>query len=460
MTWRVVHLDLSREAPPVDPAEGHAFIVFWWGSLPLGAEAFVPEELPLSQDQILTLAGRFAAKQLAARGPSLGGVPEAGRDGRVELEPTLADIRACRGASAVLDALAADPQTPADDVSVIVCTRGRPKLLRSCLAALDAQRAPPGEIIVVDNSESGDAQVVSAHFRRVRHLHEKRPGLSVARNTGVAAATRPIIAFTDDDVEVDPGWTGQVARAFASAPEADAITGLVLPASLSTPAQRFYELQLGGFGTGYVPVRFGSRFRSEGLNHGLQVWRLGAGANMAFRRETFMRVGLFDERLGAGAAGCSEDSELWYRILADGGSCLYEPRAVVHHHHRPDWGGLEEQMQAYMRGHVAALGAQYLRYRHRGNLRRIGLQLPQYFLRVALRALRDGSSDHMRLLLPQVRGWWGGLTLVLRPGWRRSHAVPQLSDHGDPLVRRSSQSRSPVRRPVTTSLGERSEQSA
>ena len=58
------------------------------------------------------------------------------------------------------------------------------------------------------------------------------------------------------------------------------------------------------------------------------MWKVGAGANMAFRRNVFDLVGLFDERLGAGAAGCSEDSEIWYRILANQLQIRYEPRAV------------------------------------------------------------------------------------------------------------------------------------
>ena len=88
---------------------------------------------------------------------------------------------------------------------------------------------------------------------------------------------------------------------------------------------------------------------------------------MAFRREAFERVGLFDERLGAGAAGCSEDSELWYRLLAEGHQCRYAPTAVVFHYHRTHWEELRHQTYSYMRGHVAALFFQFDRYRHWGN---------------------------------------------------------------------------------------------
>ena len=82
------------------------------------------------------------------------------------------------------------------------------------------------------------------------------------------------------------------------------MTGLVLPSSLATPAQRFFQFDMGGFGSSFLPLRFDGSFIEEQRPHGPQVWRIGAGANMAFRGSVFARVGLFDERLGAGASGC------------------------------------------------------------------------------------------------------------------------------------------------------------
>jgi len=96
----------------------------------------------------------------------------------------------------------------------------------------------------------------------------------------------------------------------------------------------------------------------------LPVWRIGAGANMAFSRNVFSRIGLFDERLGAGASGCSEDSEFWYRMLAAGMAIAYQPRAVVWHSHRVDRDAFGSQMKQYMRGHVAALLVQFEKHRH------------------------------------------------------------------------------------------------
>jgi GT2 family glycosyltransferase len=133
---------------------------------------------------------------------------------------------------------------------------------------------------------------------------------------------------------------------------------------------------------------------------GVPVWRIGAGANMAFRREVFERLGGFDERLGAGAAGCSEDSEMWYRVLAAGHSCRYEPAAVVRHQHRADLDGVRRQSRAYLDGHVAALLVQYARHRDPGNLRRLLVALPRYYAGRALRSARRADPT----LLAELRG--------------------------------------------------------
>jgi len=110
-------------------------------------------------------------------------------------------------------------------------------------------------------------------------------------------------------------------------------------------------------------------------------------------------------------------------ILADGGVCLYEPRAVVDHHHRADWRSLRTQMRAYMRGHVAALLIQHARFGHRGNLRRALWQLPRYFLDTALDLPFQRTRRPRGVVLwEQLRGWASGLACALRPGGRRARS--------------------------------------
>jgi GT2 family glycosyltransferase len=397
-------------------SERPVLLVLWWRDLPLGAAPFLPDELPLLRARVAALAGDMIAVQLASRCRDLGGVWAASKDGHPLWACSIDAARAVDDPLGRLDALAASLLVSAEALSVIVCTRDRPDELGRCLAALESQASPAGEILVVDNSAEGTALPVCRQAG-VECLHEPRPGLSRARNRGIAACRGELIAFTDDDVEPSPSWCGEIAAAFAGS-TADCVTGLVLPAELETAAQLTFQFELGAFGGGFAPLLFGPTFFAETLGMGPQVWRIGAGANMAFRRGVFDRVGPFDERLGAGASGCSEDSELWYRVLAAGGACLYEPRAVVRHHHRREWRALKTQTRAYMRGHVAALFVQAAGHGHRGNRRRVWRQLPAYFARTAFRSIKHEAPERLELLMDEVAGWLGGVGWGLAQRWR------------------------------------------
>ena len=415
--WRIHHIDLSQGPPKAPEARAPRLLVFWWGGLPLGRKACLADEPPLDPAQMRSLCARFAAEQLQARASGMG-LPRAGLDAAPLEGFGLGEAAGATDLLAALDRLATPARGSAEALSVVVCTRDRPEMLGACIDSLEAQASPPSQIIVVDNSTSGSARPVVEDRATVTYVFEPRPGLSVARNAGLAAARGQFVAFTDDDVELPASWTREIVSAF-DAPDVDAVTGLVLPASLDTPAQRAFELELGGFTQRYAPLLFDAAFLERTRDVGPQVWRIGAGANMAFRRSSLIRWGDFDERLGAGASGCSEDSEFWYRILAAGGVCLYEPRAVVFHHHRSDWRGLQRQYRAYMRGHVAALVAQHDRYGNRGDLRRIFRQLPAYFSHTALKSIQNLSGWRLRLLANEVGGWLLGLQYLIRPRWRR-----------------------------------------
>lgn len=424
----VLPVDLAARPRSVGRPGEPLFVSFWWQRLPLGAAAFAGAELPLSAGYLAGVTADLGARQLGARDEAIGGTPCAIDDGKLIQRVDFGAAAAAGDLIGRLDRLAAPAEGDASRLSVIVCTRDRLEDLARCLDRLLALVSPPGEIVVVDNSSSGSARALVAGKPPAIYVHEPRPGLSVARNAGVRASRGALIAFTDDDTEALPGWTSELSQAFRDA-EIEAVTGLVLPAALDTAAQRYFQFAIGGFGGSgeFVPIRFDQEFLRRSRPHGVQVWRIGAGANMAFRRITLERVGLFDERLGAGAAGCSEDSEMLYRVLAAGGTCLFEPRAVVLHHHRAEWRALRRQMRAYMKGHGAALVAQYDRYGDAGNLKRLFSQLPRFLFALALRCLLEGRSQRLSLAVEEIAGWAAGLVYFVRPRWRRMRAVPQLA---------------------------------
>ena len=201
MNWQVIHLDVRWELAHLAAGDGAAFVVFWWGSLPLGARCCAATELPLRRGRLLPLSAHLVAQQLAARMPELGAPPKPGGDAEPMFRLSAQEATRFTQHSAI-DTMARESADIPDDLSVVICTRDRPRELHRCLGALRAQHAAPLEIVVVDNSAQRSAQATCEAFPEVRYVHEPRPGLSIARNAGIAASRGSLIAFTDDDVEV------------------------------------------------------------------------------------------------------------------------------------------------------------------------------------------------------------------------------------------------------------------
>jgi glycosyltransferase involved in cell wall biosynthesis len=247
----------------------------------------------------------------------------------------------------------------APHITVVVCTRERPGALARCLDSLLVQQYPGFRILVVDNApvSTATAEVVRAASRRgpVEYLAEPKAGLSFARNAAVHAAPGQILAWIDDDEVADPNWLAEVARALAEHPDADVVSGVIVPAELETRAQLWFE-QFGGHskGRGFKPDVFSpaTAHRQSPL---YPLPPFGTGANMVFRPGVIERIGMFDTALGAGTPAMgSEDTLAFTQVLVGGGKIVYQPTAVTHHYHRRDLAGLEKQMVGYGTGLVAA----------------------------------------------------------------------------------------------------------
>ncbi len=310
----------------------------------------------------------------------------------------------------------------ADSISVVVPTCDRPDRLEACLRSISALRHQPLEIVVVDNSPSPASRRVVESFPGMRYVAEPRPGSSAARNAGVAASRGEIVAFADDDETVHPDWLGQLAAGLED-PSVGLVTGLVQPAELATEAQRIFERRY-GFGRGYVAKTFDGELYRSTRHRGVPTWEIGGSGNMAIRRQVFDRLGGFDERLGAGRAGGCEELELFYRALAAGVRCRYEPRAVTYHTHRRDMTALKQQLRAYMRGHVAAALVQWSAHRDIGNLHHLLWTLPKVYAGYSLRCLLGDRTYRASHLAAEITGCLAGVGYYLRHRSQDPRPVP------------------------------------
>ena len=185
------------------------------------------------------------------------------------------------------------------------------------LASLKPQIEPARHQLLIADNGTREPSPLSDTFGALIHVHEPRPGKCRAQNRAIAQARGEIIVCLDDDLTVAPGYLDAVERFFAEHPEFAAMKGRVLPAI--DPAQ------VAGIKACYLDLPI--------VDHGEHVIEVRGvlGANMAFRASALAKVGLFDERLGPGAAGHEEETEISTRLRRAGFRIGYAPQALVFH---------------------------------------------------------------------------------------------------------------------------------
>lgn len=313
--------------------------------VPLGTDGVRAESLASQIDSALgdELRAHLREDGLPAEGLSAAGVASTGTPACV----------------ARREALLAD----APFLSVVICTRNRPDSVRQTLRSILSCAYPTDswEAIVVDNAAEADPSLPAAAAEagqdvRVTVVHEPEPGLSNARNCGLREARGEIVVFGDDDVEVNEEWLAVLAAPFRSDRRVGATSGITLPGSLETPVERWTE----GFGGRQRPLRV-HRFDlaeppPDNPLFPFTVGELGAGRNMAFRRELLERLGGFDPALGPGTlAHDGDDIEALLRVLLAGQAIVHDPAAIVWHAHPDDYEELRDRVWGYGMGLTACL---------------------------------------------------------------------------------------------------------
>jgi glucosyl-dolichyl phosphate glucuronosyltransferase len=214
-----------------------------------------------------------------------------------------------------------------ESFSIIVATKNRAPMIQALLdsmkevAGLDRIRP---QIIIGDNNSQDETwellQTTAKNFPLpIKLLKVKRPGKSAVLNDAVRAADGRILIFLDDDVIPDRQWLEANERFFSQKtyPVGQGKIQLQSPDANDPQVQKLLQ-----------------RFRTiPHVEYDKTTDRVHSitGANFAVLRDALERVGPFNERLGPGASGTSEDVDLARRFTQAGIGIGYMQEAIVYH---------------------------------------------------------------------------------------------------------------------------------
>ena len=231
-----------------------------------------------------------------------------------------------------LPAAPASPASPLPSISVVIPTRNRVDLLKTCLNGLAGTDYPSMEVIIVDN-DSDDPQTLEflAGLDPARHRVLRHAGAfnySAINNRAVKEARGRLLCLLNNDIEViEPTWLATMA---AQALRAD--VGAV-GARLLYPDGRIQHAGVViGMGNAAGHAHRVLQPDEEGYfqRHALpQFVSAVTAACLVVTRDRFNAVGGLDERNFSVAFN---DVDLCLRLNQRGWQSLYEPRATLIHH--------------------------------------------------------------------------------------------------------------------------------
>lgn len=277
-------------------------------------------------------------------------------------------------------------------VSVIIPHFNMPDALDRCLNSVTTQTLDHGdtEIIVVDNGSRILFDDVKARHPDVRYLSELRPGPGLARNTGVAAARAPTLAFIDADCRAEQGWLAAAVQAV----EAAGLHGVVggdVRIDFAEP-RHLTDIEAYEAVFAYRQVMY---IEKQGFS--------GTG-NLAMAAGVHAAVGPF------AGIDTAEDRDWGQRATTAGYRTTYVDAMRVYHPARPDFASLVIKWQRHIRhdwtSHLAA-GRPRWRWQARA-----AAMLPSIIV--------DGARLLVSDRLSGLGNRWRGIKVLARLRWFRA----------------------------------------
>lgn len=203
-------------------------------------------------------------------------------------------------------------------VSVVVPVLNGESTIRACLTSLFRMDYPDArrEVVLVDN-DSTDRSAEAVKAFPVRYVLERRRGVAFARNAGIERSDGEVVAFTDADCVVTKSWLRELVAGLSEGASVGGVEGETLCYPPRTAIER------------YTARRNSHSYKARQSS---PLAPFFGAANVAFRREIFERVGIFDTRFRA-----AEDIDFTWRFYEETPfKLVFRPKAVVFHQSRTD----------------------------------------------------------------------------------------------------------------------------
>jgi cellulose synthase/poly-beta-1,6-N-acetylglucosamine synthase-like glycosyltransferase len=300
------------------------------------------------------------------------------------------------------------PKSPvaaaAPQVTVVIPTYLRPKVLQQCVESILAGSQKPSEILIVGRQgDLATQEMVEAMEAtppagvKIRSAWVTEPGHVPPVTAGARAASSELVVIVDDDVTVTPEWLSHLVPHFAD-PEVGVVGGRVLVPGMPLPKLKGKPGCVSWYGKQWANLGWvggDAAFPVDSVMEGNSMWRRELLASLEFDP-----VLNFDDAVMYGLDLCLQAKKRGFKLL-------YDPRALVYHHSAPRAPELDRQQHG-LRLFCLCRNHTYIIMKRFSPLRRL-VFLGWWFL--------IGE-----------RGAWGLGSLVvdtLQNGWRKKRYVAQ-----------------------------------
>jgi glycosyltransferase involved in cell wall biosynthesis len=212
------------------------------------------------------------------------------------------------------------------DVSVIIPTFHRERLVLEAIGSVLAHRGLSMEILVLDDSAEGSASeaVSSIADTRVRYIKCADPSggkPALVRNAGAALSRGRFLHFLDDDDLLETDALNVLADSLERSPQCGMAFGAIIPFGDDLAALRHEQRYMSQASS----IARGLRGRMELVATLLFQSTILVNSACMVRRHCFLACGGYDSNIPV-----CEDVELWMRI-ARADDFVYVDRPVIHY---------------------------------------------------------------------------------------------------------------------------------